>query len=122
MAILDYSFERYGSYDRQAVAAALERTYNFKPRVGSWGISGIVRFGSGPNYVLFVSFGQKQANHEFDEAVYTNGIVRWQSQPRQKLCDPVIRSLITHDHLRHDILLFLKTSRGKPYVFMGFLK
>ncbi len=122
MAILDYPFERYKSYDREAVAAALEPAYHFKPQVGSWGISGIVRFGSGPNYAFFVSFGQKQADHEFDEAVYDNGIVRWQSQPQQKLSDPVIQSLIAHDHLRHDIILFLRTSRGVPYVFLGFLK
>ena len=94
------------SYDRGAVDSALEPAYVFCPRVGSWGISGIVRFGSGPNYVFFVSFGQKQAEHEFDEAIYENGILEWQSQPSQTFDDRVIQELISHDHLSNDILLF----------------
>jgi hypothetical protein len=43
MAKFDYPFTRYASYDREAVAAALEPDYHFQPQVGSWGISGIVR-------------------------------------------------------------------------------
>lgn len=122
MPTRDYSFKRYGAYDREAVATVLEPTYRFQSQRGSWGISGMVRFGVGPNYVFFVSFGQKQAEHEFDEAVYTNGIVRWQSQPSQRLTDPTIQNLIAHDHLKHEILLFLRTSTSGPYRFMGFLK
>jgi hypothetical protein len=53
--------------------------------------------GKGPNYVFFVSFGQTQAGHDFDEAVYASGIVRWQSQPAQKLAAPMIQRLIRHD-------------------------
>jgi len=40
---------------------------------------------------------KKQAGHEFDEAVYGNGIVRWQSQPAQGLASPMIQALIQHD-------------------------
>jgi hypothetical protein len=122
MAITDYPLDRYGLYDRKEVAAALAPGYSFQPQVGSWGISGIVRFGAGPNFVFFVTFGQKQGEHSFDEAVYESGVVRWQSQPDQKLTDPMIRKLISHDHLSNDILLFLRTSRNAPYTFMGLLK
>jgi len=122
MPIRDYPFTRYQSYDRERVAAVLEPSYLFRPQRGSWGISGIVRFGAGSNYVFFVSFGQTQAEHEFDEAVYDSGIMRWQSQPSQKLTDPAIKKLIDHDHLTNDILLFLRTSTRGPYAFMGFLK
>jgi hypothetical protein len=121
MPIQDYPFKRYGFYDRKDVATVLAPTYSFQSQRGSWGISGIVRFGAGPNYVFFVSFGQTQADHEFDEAVYDNGLIRWQSQPSQKLSDPVIQQLIGHDHFLNDILLFLRTSTRGPYVFMGFL-
>lgn len=123
MAIFDYPFKRYQTYDRRTVAAALEPSYRFRASVGTWGISGIIRYGDGSNYVLFVSFGQKQGEHEFDEAVYENGIVRWQSQPSQAFSDRVIQNLISHNHLTNDVLLFLRTSkRDRPYTFMGFLK
>jgi Domain of unknown function (DUF3883)/Domain of unknown function (DUF3427) len=122
MAITDYPLDRYGFYDRKEAAAALAPDYSFQSQVGSWGISGIVRFGDGPNYVFFVTFGQKQGEHSFDEAVYQNGVVRWQSQPRQKLNHQVIRNLISHNHLTNDILLFLRTSSDTPYTFMGLLK
>ena len=122
MPVRDYPFKRYGFYDRQAVAAVLQPSYPFQSQRGSWRISGIVRFGVGPNYIFFVSFGQTQAEHEFDEVVYDNGVIRWQSQPSQKLTDPVIQKLVSHDHFAHDILLFLRTSTRGPYAFMGFLK
>jgi hypothetical protein len=72
--------------------------------------------------VFFVSFGQAQAGHDFDEAVYSNGIVRWQSQPAQTLATPMIQKLVEHNHLENDILLFLRTKLDGPYMFMGFLK
>ena len=72
--------------------------------------------------MFFVTFGQKQAEHEFDEAVYENGMLRWQSQPHQTLADPTVQRLIAHNHLENDILLFLRTTTRGPYVFMGFLK
>ncbi len=53
-----YSFQRYNSCVRQDVSAALEPVYSFQRQRGAWGISGIVRFGRGSNYVFFVSFGQ----------------------------------------------------------------
>jgi hypothetical protein len=122
MAVQSYPFQRYSFHDRRDVAQALEPEYSFLPQRGSWGISGIVRFGAGPNYVFFVSFGQTQAGHNFDEAVYSNGIVRWQSQPSQTLATPMIQTLVQHDHLANDILLFLRTKTDGPYMFMGLLK
>jgi hypothetical protein len=122
MPTQDYSFQRYSIYDRREVAAVVAPAYPFTPQRGSWGISGIVHFGKGPNYVFFVSFGQTQAGHDFDEAVYSNGIVRWQSQPAQKLATPMIQKLVRHNHLENDILLFLRTKLDGPYMFLGFLK
>lgn len=122
MPIQDYPFQRYTFYDRRDIATTLAPGYPFKPQRGSWGISGIVRFGVGFNYVFFVSFGQTQAGHEFDEAVYLSGVLRWQSQPAQELTSPTIQRLISHNHLEKDILLFLRTKTDGPYMFMGALK
>jgi hypothetical protein len=122
--VQDYSLQRYSFYDRRNVAAALEPTYPFQSQRGSWGISGIVRFGVGPNYVFFVSFGQTQAGHDFDEAVYSNGVVRWQSQPAQKLTTPMIEQLIQHDHLKNfgegdNMQKSLRLKPGKARVKIG---
>jgi len=72
--------------------------------------------------VFFVSFGQIQAGHDFDKAIYSNGVLRWQSQPAQDLATPMIERLIFHNHLQNDILLFLRTKTDGPYMFIGFLK
>jgi hypothetical protein len=111
--IRDYPFRRYSFYDRKD-AAALTPSYPFKPQRGSWGISGIVRFTKNADYVFFVSFGQTQAGHEFDEAVYSNGIVRWQSQPAQKVATPMIQGLIRHDYLRSPLRQQLHRVPGEP--------
>jgi len=72
--------------------------------------------------IAVVAVPSPQAGHDFDEAVYSNGIVRWQSQPAQKLATPMIQELIQHNYLENDILLFLRTKTDGRYVFMGFLK
>jgi hypothetical protein len=69
-----------------------------------------------------IAFGQTQAGHEFDEAVYSDGVLQWQSQPGQELATPTIQRLIIHNHLQNDILLFLRTKTDGPYMFMGSLK
>lgn len=117
-----YAFGRYASYTRAAVAEVLAPEYAFKEQVGTWGLHGIVRFGIGPNYAFFVTIGQVQGEHRFDEAVYESGLVRWQSQPRQDLKEKRIQDLISHDEKEHDILLFLRTRKGAPYIYMGPLK
>ena len=83
MPVQDYSFQRYSFYDRRDVAAALEPTYPFQPQRGSWGISGIVRFGKSPKYVFFVSFGQTQSGHDFEESVTSYAIIIWHSHSAQ---------------------------------------
>jgi hypothetical protein len=35
------------------------------------------------DFVLIVTFGRGQGEHTFDEGISTEGILRWQSQPRQ---------------------------------------
>jgi len=43
------------------------------------------------DYVFFVTFGQRQADHEFDEGITSDGVFRWQSQPSQRLSDSMIK-------------------------------
>jgi hypothetical protein len=117
-----YGFALYQSYDREAVARALSPEYKFQPQVGTWGLQGIVPFHDGHDYAFFVTLGQVQGEHRFDEAIYESGIVRWQSQPSQGLADRRIRDFISHDENVNDILLFMRARPRSPYLYMGPLR
>lgn len=113
----------YGDYTREEVHDIFAPDTPFTPQRGTWGLHGIVRVPEREgDFVFFVTFGQSQGEHVFDEGVTENGVLTWQSQPRQTLEHPVIQQLITHDELRHSIYLFLRTARDRPYTFLGRLK
>src|SRR5215472_3108956 len=100
---------------------------NSPPR-GTWGLQGIIQIPErAQDYVFFVTFGQKQAEHEFDEGITADGVLRWQSQPKQRLNDSSIRNLVRHDEDQNSIYLFLRTSDWRkgsvvPYTYLGRLK
>ena len=108
------------SFTRQEVHAIFDPDTVFTPQTGTWGISGIVRV---PNriadYVFFVTFGQAQGAHIFDEGITEDGVLTWQSQPRQGLDSPMIRRFIEHDERVDTIHLFLRTKRSGPYTYFG---
>jgi hypothetical protein len=91
-------------------------------------LHGIVPIKDRPgDFVLFVTFGQAQGEHNFDEGVSVDGVLRWQSQPRQTLQDQQIQQFTTHDETKNQIYLFLRTAdrnrKGpKPYTYLGRLK
>ncbi|TQR44893.1 DUF3427 domain-containing protein [Paenibacillus popilliae] len=102
-------------YSRKDVHDIFDPTSNFKPGTGTWGIQGIVKV---PNreadYVFFVTFGQKQDTHSFVEDITTDGVLTWQSQPRQTLQDKRIQDFINHNHTSNNIYLFLRKRRLNP--------
>lgn len=116
------AFHLYELYTREQVAHVLAPDYRFKAQTGTWGLHGIIQFGHSPNYVFFVTFGQSQGGHYFDEGVDENGILRWQSQPTQGFQDTRIQHFIEHDETQNDIILFLRTKGATPYMFLGKLK
>jgi hypothetical protein len=77
----------------------------------------------GPTAVvrLLVTFGQRQGKHEYDESITADGVLTWQSQPRQRLRDSTIKQLIDHDDQVRTIHLFLRMLRNAPYVYCGTL-
>ena len=95
----------------------------FTPQAGTWGLQGIVRIPDrAADWVFFVTFGQVQGEHEFDEAfgmrplllrlvARFDGVLSWQSQPAQRLDDEVIREFIGHDDRINNIHLFIRTAR-----------
>lgn len=117
----------YNQYDRIDVHDIFDPFSPFSTGSGTWGIHGIVRIPNRENdYVFFVTFGQAMMGHKFEEEITEEGILTWQSQPKQKLSDKAIRNFINHDHLTNNIYLFLRTRRinpntkkSEPFTYLG---
>ncbi|MGE7609648.1 DUF3427 domain-containing protein [Peribacillus frigoritolerans] len=118
--------ELFKQYNRKDVHNIFDPYSPFTSGSGTWGIHGIVKIPNREGYVFFVTFGQKMLGHEFEEEVTEEGVLTWQSQPKQKLSDAVIRTLIRHNHLKNNIYLFLRTRRinpttkkSEPFTYLG---
>jgi hypothetical protein len=110
----------YETYTRQDVHDIFEPSTRFTPQAGTWGLWGIVPVpGKAGDFVFFVTFGKEQAGHHFDEWVSLNGIINWQSQPRQGLADRQIQQFIQHDPTKNNSHLFLRTNKTVPYTYLG---
>ena len=118
----------FDDYSRKDVHDIFEPEGPFARGAGVWGLQGIIPIAGRPrDFVLFVSYGRSQGEHEFDEGISADGILRWQSQPSQTLDNPQIRQFISHDEANSSIYLFLRTrirNAGEqiPYTFLGRLK
>ena len=108
------------TFSRQDVHDIFDPGTRFTPSAGTWGLWGIVpvpaKLG---DFVLFVTFGRKQADHQFDEWITENGVINWQSQPRQSLADRQIQQFIHHDPAMNTIYLFLRTEKRGFYTYLG---
>lgn len=112
-------------YDRQAVHDIFDPYSKFTKQAGTWGLQGIIslRYGkpfkTSKDYVFFVTFGQSQGHHKFEEGITKDGILTWQSQPKQSIVDATIQDFIHHDVLKNSIHLFLRTNKKLPYQYLG---
>ena len=107
-------------YIREQVHGIFDPHSVFTTGAGTWGLQGIVAIPNRPgDFVFFVSYGQEQGNHAFDEGITENGVLTWQSQPKNRLNTPVIQTLTHHDELLHSIHLFLRESTRGPYRYLG---
>jgi hypothetical protein len=114
---------RFEDYRRSDVHDIFSPDTQFTPQSGTWGLVGIVPIPyQERDFVLFVTFGQKQAHHEFHESVTEDGVLTWQSQPKQHLSDQQILRFITHDETKNTIYLFLRTDKAKDYTYLGTLE
>jgi len=114
---------KFQTYSRKEVHGIFAPDTTFTPQAGTWGLHGFVSIPDRPNdYVFFVTFGQSQGEHQFDEGITDDGVLTWQSQPRQGLSDPKVMSWINHDDLLNNIHLFVRPSKGIEYAYLGRLK
>lgn len=115
--------ELYADYSRESVHNIFSPDTVFVPQAGTWGLHGIVdvpeRAG---DYVFFVTFGQTQGNHQFEEFITEEGVLSWQSQPRQGFNDLRIKNFIKHREELNSIYLFLRTDKRRDYTYLGRLK
>ena len=68
-----------------------------------------------------MTFGKSLGAFEFDESITDDGVLTWQSQPKQRLRDATIQELINHDDRTEAIHLFLRTRAVSPYTYCGVL-
>jgi hypothetical protein len=81
----------WNDYTRAEVHAIFSPESTFTPQAGTWGLQGMIRVPARVgDWVFFVTFGQEQGDHVFDESITEDGVLSWQSQPAQRLTDSVI--------------------------------
>jgi hypothetical protein len=115
--------ERFSEYSRKEAHDIFAPETPFTPQSGTWGIQGIIEIPERPkDFVFFVTLGQSQGDHRFAEGITEDGVLTWQSQPRQRLKDDQIQQLIHHNEDQNSIYLFFRTHRDKDYVYVGNLK
>jgi predicted HNH restriction endonuclease len=115
--------ELYQEYSRKDAHHIFAPDTNFTPQSGTWGLQGIVRlFDRNGDFIFFVTLGQKQGEHIFDEGITEDGILSWQPQPKQGFNHAWIQAFINHDEARNSIYLFFRTDSRRNYVYLGKLK
>lgn len=121
-ALVNYELVRYNKYSREDIHNIFSPNSKFVRGSGYWGISGIIKVPeTKKDYIFLVTYGQKQASHEFEENIDENGILTWQSQPSQSLTDSQIQDFINHDDSIDNIYLFLRTDKKSDYTYLGLL-
>jgi hypothetical protein len=110
------------TYSREEVHGIFSPATTFTPQAGTWGLQGIVRIPERPgSFIFFVTFGQSQGDFDFDESITDDGVLTWQSQPKQRLQGATIQELIDHDDRTDSIHLFLRTRTNVDYTYCGTL-
>ena len=113
---------RYKQYSRKDLHELTIQDREFRRGSGKWGLQGIVRIPNTRNdFVFFVTFGQEEGGHVFQEGIDKNGLLNWQSQPKQKLHHPQIKRFIDHDPTNSNIYLLLRTHDRSDYTYLGLL-
>jgi hypothetical protein len=114
----------YEEYSREEAHAIFSPETSFTLQAGTWGLHGVVPLSDRPgDYVFFVTIGKKQGEHVFDEGITEEGVLSWQSQPRQDLNDKWVKQWIRHDEFINNIYLFFRTNSSRPkYAYLGRLK
>lgn len=110
---------KYEDYTREEVHDIFSPHTHYTPQAGTWGLQGIVKVSDTKDYIFYVTIGSQQGEHVFEEGITEDGILTWQSQPRQNLNSKTIASFINHDHELNSIYLFFRTQSTTNYTYLG---
>ena len=114
------NLELWSEYTREEIHSIFSPDTKFTPQAGTWGLQGIVAVPNRPgDWVFFVTYGNKQGEHSFEEFITNEGVLSWQSQPQMDFKSPTIQSLINHDERINNIYLFLRSHKKSPYGYFG---
>ena len=112
----------YELYSRNDVQNIFDPDYQFEPSRGTWGLHGVVRIPNKQNdWVFFVTYGQSQSGHEFEEGITPDGVLTWQSQPSQGFDNQRIQQWINQDLIVDKIHLFVRPHKRTDYRYLGLL-
>ncbi|USD14098.1 hypothetical protein ND894_19195 [Priestia megaterium] len=64
---------------------------------------------------LLLTFDRVEAHHASEEGETVDGVLSWQSQPKQKLEDKRTKTFIKHNHNIHNIYFFYEQI-GMPII------
>jgi hypothetical protein len=110
----------YDKYTRKEVHDYFVPGGTFTPNAGTWGLHGCVQIpDTSHDYVFFVTYGQSQGDHFFQEGISKDGVIAWQSQPRQHLNEARILKWIEQQARGDLIYLFVRSRKGDPYTYFG---
>ena len=133
---INKKFDFLEKYSRKQVQEKIEPQANYVHGAGTWGLQGIIEVSKDKNrdniheFVLFMTIGTQIAGHTFKEFITSEGILHWQSQPRQNHDSNTIKKLINHKSENIKISVFIrpqKIRRGrsrqknKPSPFYNFI-
>ena len=108
------------TYNREEVHSIFSPDTKFTPGAGTWGLHGIVKVPDRDlDYVFFVTLGQKQGDHVFDEGISEGGVLSWQSQPNQGLDNKDIVKFIEHEEAINNLHFFLRQTKLAAYKYYG---
>ena len=80
----------YENYSRKDVHDIFAPDTPFTPSRGAWGMQGIIKIPDRPkDFIFFVTYGQQQGEHVFEEGITENGVLSYLSC--LKLCNNAIR-------------------------------
>ena len=114
--------ELYKKYSRQEVHDIFVPEGRFTPNAGTWGLHGCVHVPhTEHDYVFFVTYGQSQSGFIFQEGISNDGVMTWQSQPRQHLNEKRVKRWINQIENGDNIDLFARPQKRVPYTYLGSL-
>ena len=109
----------YNKYNRENVCKIFDPECIFKAGSGRWGLSGIVSHTPCKNdFVLFVTL-DNQDDNDYEDYLTEDGVLVWMSQNQHTPNCNIIRILSSHNEDLNNINLFIRTSKGKQYTFLG---